>query len=330
MVGELLLRLYHSYSLILGVTSYFRVSQSYRETWLTRGYVLVVNVLTLSLLPLAFWLSAQYVRATGWFPNLLTYTTYILFTVSYVTIVYTLITRSCRDTALLKVHGIVQRLKRAPDFVVEHSVDGTLDNLYNLKLGSVLIICLFGMSTCLMIPNEKRFSVMLCAFFYLNAMNIPLIAVHRYFLALWDIACCYQSLNKELSQLLDSLIKDSPSRLQLEQLEQLQHLWMLHSLLGRCTLRLNKIHELLMLAARFENLAFFAINGYWGILFSSNVNSPFYVILYGAMNYYVHIMDYYLLNFMFDQTIRYQSAIQHSLSEVPWSREVHIHILYIS
>ncbi|TDG49165.1 hypothetical protein AWZ03_004465 [Drosophila navojoa] len=325
MVGGFLLRICQGYSVILGVSSYFRVSKNYRETWLTRGYVLVVNVLTLSLLPFVFWMSAQYVRIASWFPNLLTYTTYILYTVSYATIAYTLISRSCRDKALLEADRTVQRLNRgfAQDIRNGRSVDSTLRHLHNLKLGSVLFVSLASFLACLAVPNEPKLSIVLCVFLYSNAKNIPLLAVHRYYLALWDIAYCYQNLNKQLGQLLHlgRGTQGSPSR---RQLEHLQHLWMLHSLLTRCTQRLNKIYDLLMLAARFDNLAFFAINTYWGIVFSFSVDAPIYLTLFGAANYYVHLLDFYLLNFMCDQTMWYQSPIQHNLSEGHWSREVHI------
>ncbi|EDW10601.1 uncharacterized protein Dmoj_GI21189 [Drosophila mojavensis] len=330
MVSEFLLRICQSYSVFLGVSSYFRVSKNYRETWLTRGYVLVVNALTLSLLPLVFWLSAQYVRIASWFPNLLTYTTYILYTVSYATIAYTLISRSCRDKALLEVDRIVQRLNRriAQDVRIGQSVGSRLGHLHSLKLGSVLFVCVASLLACLTIPNKPKLSVLLCVFLYSNAKNIPLLAVYRYYLALWDIACCYKYLNKQLAQLLhlDRGIQDTPSR---RQLEQLQHLWMLHSLLTCCTQRLNKIYGLLMLAARFDNLAFFAINTYWGIVFSFSVKAPFYVTLFGASNYYVHLLDFYLLNFICDQTMWYQSVIRHSLSEGHWSRELNAFVLYV-
>ncbi|XP_030238926.1 putative gustatory receptor 59b [Drosophila navojoa] len=329
MVGGFLLRICQGYSVILGVSSYFRVSKNYRETWLTRGYVLVVNVLTLSLLPFVFWMSAQYVRIASWFPNLLTYTTYILYTVSYATIAYTLISRSCRDKALLEADRTVQRLNRgfAQDIRNGRSVDSTLRHLHNLKLGSVLFVSLASFLACLAVPNEPKLSIVLCVFLYSNAKNIPLLAVHRYYLALWDIAYCYQNLNKQLGQLLHlgRGTQGSPSR---RQLEHLQHLWMLHSLLTRCTQRLNKIYDLLMLAARFDNLAFFAINTYWGIVFSFSVDAPIYLTLFGAANYYVHLLDFYLLNFMCDQTMWYQSPIQHNLSEGHWSRELNAFVLY--
>lgn len=324
MVGSWLLQCYHNYALLVGVTSYRRVAGSFRQTWLTRSYALVLNVLTLTLLPGLHWSSTQYIKSINWFPNLIIFTTYILYTVSYASIAYTLVSRGSRDKALLEVERIVNRLKGQQK--VHNVLDiegscGSLAYLFQLKLGSLLYLCLSGMISCLMMPNINDWTPIFCAFFFGNTLNIPLLAIYRYFLALWDIAYCYQYLNSELEHFMSCVRHRYPTNAELEELQRLRSL---HSLLTRCTMRINKIYGLLLLTTRFDNLAFCVVYGYWGVLFSFSVKSPIYMLVYGAVNYNMRLLDFYLLNFMCDQTVRFQSAAHHVLSEGYWFKEVNI------
>lgn len=324
MVGSWLLQCYHNYALLVGVTSYRRVAGSFRQTWLTRSYALVLNVLTLTLLPGLHWSSTQYIKSINWFPNLIIFTTYILYTVSYASIAYTLVSRGSRDKALLEVERIVNRLKGQQK--VHNVLDiegscGSLAYLFQLKLGSLLYLCLSGMISCLMMPNINDWTPIFCAFFFGNTLNIPLLAIYRYFLALWEIAYCYQYLNSELEHFMSCVRHRYPTNAELEELQRLRSL---HSLLTRCTMRINKIYGLLLLTTRFDNLAFCVVYGYWGVLFSFSVKSPIYMLVYGAVNYNMRLLDFYLLNFMCDQTVRFQSAAHHVLSEGYWFKEVNI------
>ncbi|XP_064537887.1 putative gustatory receptor 59b [Drosophila montana] len=329
MVGPWLLQCYHNYALLVGVTSYRRVAGSFRQTWLTRSYALFLNVLTLSLLPGALWFSLHYIKTINSFPNLIIYTTYILYTVSYAAVAYTLISRGSRDKALLEVERIVNRLKgqKKVHNVLDNEGDcGSLAYLFQLKLGTMLYLCLTGMTSCLMMPNITNWMAIICAFFFGNTMNIPLLAIYRYFLALWDIAYCYQYLNSELEHFMSCVRQRYPTN---AELEELQRLWSLHSLLTRCTLRINKIYGLLLLTTRFDNLVFCVVYGYWGILFSFSIKAPIYMLVFGATNYNMRLLDFYLLNFMCDQTVRFQSSAHHVLSEGYWFKELDAYVLYV-
>ncbi|XP_043071328.1 putative gustatory receptor 59b [Drosophila grimshawi] len=220
-----LLSSYHNYALIIGVTSYRRVAGSYRQTWLTRSYVLLLNIFVILTLPYVFYRSTQHIQRLNWFPNIISYTTYVLYSVSYVAIAYTLISRGSRDKVLLEVDSIVRRLKCLKSREnLPSSTERTCNSLYYvfyLKLGAVLSLCVCSMMSCLMLPSDFKVTVVLYAFFFSCAMNIPLVATYRYYLALWDIAYCYQYINGKLEHLMKCVRNRYPTQVELEELHRL-------------------------------------------------------------------------------------------------------------
>lgn len=318
-----LLQWYHNYALALGVTSYRLVAGRAQQTWLTRSYTLILNALELTTLPGMFWLSAQYIAKTNWFPNLVPYTSIILYSVSYAAIAYTIISRGRRDCALLELERIVSTIMRQQ----LHRVGRSLNILFYLKFSTMIIVCMNSMSFCLVMPNDGNWNVLLITFIFQTAMNIPVIATYRYFLALWYIARSYQSINSRLEELMMPFKSRLPNRLELDEL---YRLWSQHSVLGRCTLKMNKVYGLLLLAARFDYLTFSVINLYWEMLFSFAAKSPFYMIMLGAFNYWVRLVDFYLLDVICDLIIQYQNCPHHLVTEGHWFKEINSYLMYVN
>ncbi|KAH8298505.1 hypothetical protein KR044_008956 [Drosophila immigrans] len=316
-----LLQWYHNYALVLGVTSHRLVAGRVEQSWLTRGYTLFVNVFVLLVLPGMFWLSAQYIQATNWFPNLIPHTSYVLYSVSYAAISYTIVSRGRRDCALMELERIVNKIMRQHP----HHVDRYLNKVFYIKLATMMCMCLTGMSMCFMMPHERRWNVLLITFIFQNSMNIPAVATYRYFLALWYITCSYQSINRRFDQLAITFKSRLPKR---GMRKELFRLWSMHAVLGRCTLRINKVYGLLMLAARFDFATFSVINGYWGMLFMFAVDVPIYVILFGCFNYWIRCLDFYLLDVMCDLTIQYQNNPYHGVTEGFWFKELNSYLIY--
>ncbi|XP_062132896.1 putative gustatory receptor 59b [Drosophila sulfurigaster albostrigata] len=321
-MGKLqLLQWYHNYALVLGVTSHRLVSGRVQQSWVTRWYTVVANVFILIALPGMFWLSVEYIRQTNWFPNLIPFTSYILYSVSYAAISYTILSRSWRDCALVELESIVCKINSQHP----HHVDRCLEYIFYLKLATMILLTLIGMVMCLMIPNEHRWNILLITFVFQNAMNIPPVATYRYFLALWYIASSYQSINRRLNELVNAFESRLPKR---GEREELFRLWSMHAVLGRCTLKINKVYEFLMLAARFEFATFCVIYGYWGMLFAFAVDTPIYAIMFGCFNYWIRFLDFYLLDAMCDLTIHYQNNSYHGVTEGHWFKELNYYLLY--
>ncbi|KAL7738374.1 hypothetical protein ACLKA6_006692 [Drosophila palustris] len=311
------------YSLALGVTSQRLVDGRVQQTWLTRAYTLIINALELLLLPGMFYLTAQYIEKTSVFQNLMPYTCYILYSVSYATIAYTVISRGKRDSAFLELERIVNRIMSQQ----VHQVGRSLNFIYCLKLSTMIILCVNSTVLSFMVPNAKNWNVYLITFLFQNSMIIPVIATYRYFLALWHIACCYQSINCRVEELVSSFKMKLPTR---SELEEVHRLWSQHSMLGSCTLRMNQVYGVLLLAARFDYLTFSVINQYWGMLFMFAIETPIYMVMFGTFNYCIRFIDFFLLDDMCDLTIKAQNYPHHVVTEGNWFKEINAYIMYVN
>ncbi|KAH8355291.1 hypothetical protein KR093_010508 [Drosophila rubida] len=317
-----LLQWYHNYALVLGVTSHrLLASGRVQQSWLARCYALLVNVFVLLSQPLILWRSTQYINANNWFPNLIPLTSYILYSVSYAAIAYTIVSRGRRDCALVELEGIVRRVMRQHP----HRVERNLEYIFYTKLATMVFLCLTGMLMCFMMPNEHRWHVLLMTFIFQNAMNIPAVASYRYFLALWYMACSYQSINRRLEELLQAFKARLPRR---DEREELRRLWSMHALLGQSLLRINKVYGLLMLAARFDFATFTVIDAYWGMLFMFSEKVPMYAVVFGSFNYWIRLVDFYLLDVMCDLTTRYQNNTYDAATEALWCQELNSYLIY--
>ncbi|EDW60227.2 uncharacterized protein Dvir_GJ21369 [Drosophila virilis] len=305
-----LLQWYHNYALLLGVTSYRLVAGRFRQTWLTRRYALFMNTFEILTLPLVFWMAARYLELVSWWPNFITSTSYILNAVIYVTIVYTVLSRGRRDSVLVDVERIVAKVERH-GFDQRKYIGRSLSYIFYLKYGAVLYQCLSGWVMTLMLPHETRWKALIGSFLYGNAMNIPVIATQRYFQALWSLTCCYQYINIQLMEIIRSAHARKPTSVHLAELHRL---WALHALLGRCTLCLNRIYGLMMIAARFYNFISSAFNWYWGMLFYFGIDAPLYLLVYGTFNFWIRLIDFFLLDDMCDLAIKYQSSPHDALN----------------
>ncbi|EDV98186.1 putative gustatory receptor 59b [Drosophila grimshawi] len=326
-----ILWLYENYALVLGVTSNRRIyGGRLRQTCLTRSYALILNIVVLLTVPYFMWTTMEYMNTVRWFPNRIPYATHIFYSVCYVAIAYTLISRNSRDKALLEVDILVRRLKRLKPregIVSAERINGSLSYLFYIKLITVTYMCMCNISSCLMMLTDSNLDIVYCTFFVNISLTIPLVAIYRYFLALWDIACCYQYIKGKLEHLMNCVRNRYPTQVELEELHRL---WSLHALLGRSTLKFNRTYGLLMLTARFENLAFSVLNCYWGILLIVTAEAPIVVLFYGSTHYFIRLLDFFLLNFMCDLTTQYQNCAYHSVSEGYWFKELNAYLLYAS
>ncbi|XP_043071330.1 putative gustatory receptor 59b [Drosophila grimshawi] len=325
-----ILWLHHNYALFLGVTSQRWISEGLKQTWLTRSYAMLINVIQLLGLPYALWITAQHMIKVNFFPDQIPFASYILFSASYLSIAHTQISRGSRDKALLEMDLIVSRFKRLKSrerIVSTELINGSLSYLFYFKLVTMTYMCVCSTMTVVLSPSSNNWNTVCCIFFFNISSTIPLIAIYRYFLALWDIACCYQYINGKLEHLMNCVQNRYPTQVELDELHRL---WSLHALLGRSTLKFNRTYGLLMLTARFENLAFSAVNGYWGIVFIFSYKRQFSAILYGFFNYSMLLVDFFLLNFMCDLTTQYQNYAYHSVSEGYWFKELNAYLLYAS
>lgn len=316
MIPQLLKRWFTNYALAIGVTSFRLVDGKPQQTWLSWTWALLINTLSLVLLPGVLWLCAEYVRRSSLFPDLLPYSFLTWFSVTYVAVVITILSRGSLDSAIMELERATSHLNHR----IFRGVEGSLRYLFYLKFATILTMSLCSLVACWTIPEETRWTVLLATLILYNALNIAPVAAHRYFISLWYISCVYRYINCRMDKLVSSVRSRELTR---KELRKFYRLWSLHVRLGRCTKRINKVHGLLVLAARFDFISFSSIFGYYGLIFMfSSRKLPVYSCVYRILIFYTRMLDCFLMDKMCDITIQYQNASHHEASEGVFPKEV--------
>lgn len=306
---------YLNYALAIGVSSHRLVAGRIQQTRLTRSYALIVNVIVFLTLPVVIWHAANYFRYSTWIPMHFPITIYLYFAVSFASIALMILTRGSRDSQSIDLHRIIFRVKRKNTL----NADRVLIYLFYWKLGALIFLCFANISIVFFLPAGAPWMHYLISFCLNNTLNIPAVAMYRYFMSLWFICDCYQYINCRVDDISNCVSSREPLR---SELRELHRLWHLHAALRRHIMRINKVYSLPMLMARFEFITLSVINGYWGVLYSLATRTPFSMLVIGTINYWVHMLDFFLLDTMCDITVQYQNAPHHAVSQGIWYKEV--------
>lgn len=309
------LEFYHNYALAIGVSSHRLVAGKLQQTCLTRSYALVLNVIVLGISPWMIWASIGFLESENGVPNHISCTSYVFYSACFASIVFTILSRGSRDSDSVKLHRIVYRLRRK----LSHETDRVLMYLFYFKFGTMTYLCLSNMAACFFVPKGIPWNLIVVYLCLSNFLNIPIIATYRYFQSLWFISYCYQYINSRIEDISNSVRAREPRKCELREMHRL---WSLHTTLRGCIQRMNKDYSLPLMMGRFDFVSFSVINGYWGVLFSLDTTTSFHMILYGSLSYWVHMIDFFLIDTMCDITVRYQNAPHHEVSEGCWYKEV--------
>ncbi|KAH8309319.1 hypothetical protein KR059_008065 [Drosophila kikkawai] len=317
-----LVNLYFSYSLAIGITSHRFVKQRFRSSIFSRYYALIANILTLTLLPLVMWHTRAVFQTKGNFPQLILITYNVRYLVTYSVIVYTILSRGFRDTAFKEMEPLLLKLLKEEERCGQQDVRRSLMIMLYAKFFTVVWLCLTD-SFFLFYSIETFNFLMIARFVFLsNGNNVLLMVPMGYFLGLWHIARGLDFVNRRLDAIITSS-SGSP-----RDLEELQHLWSLHSALTKTAININKIYGPQMLASRFDNFIIGVIQAYWGAFFSFSISPPIFWLIYGTISYNMRSLDYYLIDHMCDVIVEYQSAARHAWSEHRWSKEISALVTY--
>ncbi|KAH8252304.1 hypothetical protein KR038_004429 [Drosophila bunnanda] len=317
-----LVNIYFSYSLFIGITSHRFIKQRFRTSVVLRYYALIANILTLTMLPLVMWNTRISFQARGHFPQLILITYNVRYMVTYSVIIYTILSRGFRDTAFREMEPLLLKLIEEEKRCGQQGVRRSLQVLLYVKFFTVLWLCVT--ETFFMFHSLEAVNfLMLARFFVLgNATNVLVMVPMGYFLALWHIARGLDCVNRRLDAIITSSFR-SP-----RDMEELQHLWSLHSSLTQTAININKIYGPQMLACRLDNFIIGVIQAYWGAFFTFGTTTPVYWLVYGCVSYQMRSLDYYLIDHMCDVIAEYQSAARHAWSEQRWSKEISAFVTY--
>ncbi|XP_017148103.1 putative gustatory receptor 59b [Drosophila miranda] len=318
----LLLDIFQWFAVIIGLTSYRVVDDRCVQTRLTRMYTLIVNVITVTMLPVAFVVVAKFAWVYTWLPRFMWITPFLLYAVNYVVIVQTLISRCHRDSILMELHHLVVKLNREMGRA-EKKMNSKLRRLFYIKTLTTSYLSLCYVLGTFLYTDEFTFSMMLSAILINNGYNILIATTHFYFVSFWQVARGYDFVNQQLEELISTR-----SPLTSRYAEELRSLWSLHASLSQTAHKINRIYGRQMLASRFDYITFSVINGYIGIIYSLNESAPLLAKYFSVILYTIRTMDFFMNDYICDLVTQYQSMSKDTASEGVMSNELCAYVIY--
>lgn len=310
-----LVKVYFLYSLAIGVTANRLVNRRFFTSKFTRAYALAYNVITLVGFPMVLWVSEANFQAKMNYPVLIVVTYRVRFIVAYIIVAYTILSRGFRDLAFLEMGPLLTKLYGEETRMGFHQTSGSLRLLFYLKFITIIWRCLSDSIFLFYSTDDYNLANIVRFIFLSNCCNILNLVSMSYFLSMWHVARGLECVNERL----EKLSRARPSR---RDLNELQHLWSLHTDLTKTALRINKIYSLQMLASRVDCFVFGVVQGYWGAFFTFDLDTSKFWIVYGSIGYSMCSLDYYLIDHMCDLVGKYQHARRDAWSESRWTKEV--------
>ncbi|KAH8305962.1 hypothetical protein KR018_007004 [Drosophila ironensis] len=319
-VQKAISNIYFRYSIAIGITSHRLTNKKFQRSSIARVYALIVNILTLFLLPIVMWMAESTFSAKRKFPTLILITYNVRYGLTYLVIVYTILSRGFRDTVFKEMQPLIAALYREEQRYGLKLQRTSLQMLLYLKCFTVIWLCVTDSMFLFYARGEMNWLSFATYLFLTNAFNILHMTTMGYFLALWHMATGYSCVKQRLNEIITSNSRD---------LHELHHLWALHATLTKSVLKINKIYGPQMLATRFESFIYGVIQAYWGTFFAFGVDTPPVIwLIYGCTTYFLHALDFFLIDNICDLLENYQNSMGHSWSERRWRKETNAFVTY--
>ncbi|KAH8401181.1 hypothetical protein KR009_003543 [Drosophila setifemur] len=313
---------FSQYTLLLGMSSYFVTNLEFRQTRTTQTYALVLNALTLTLLPVAFWNLAKIMTLANWLPKFMWIAPYVLCSVNYIVIAYTLISRCYRDRMLMDLQIVLAQLRREVPRKGK-KMPSKLQRLFLLKSFTVFYLCLAYLLSPFVYYGLQPWEYILNGVLINIAYNILVASTYFYFVCFWQIVRGYDFVNQQLEDIASSSTISSA-----DLAEEIRNLHALHANLRRTALRINRHYGPQMLASRFDYFMFSIIYGYMGVIYSKYEKNPSVEKYYGALIYWVRSFDFFLNDYICDMVDRYQSKSKFININGSLSKEMSSYLIY--
>ncbi|XP_016972807.1 putative gustatory receptor 59b [Drosophila rhopaloa] len=321
---RLIVQIYNSYGMVMGMTSYIAVGGKFRQTRITQTYAVVMNAITLILLPMGFWKSAQIMTMAKWLPSYMWITPYVLFSINYIVIAHTLISRCYRDAMLIDLQVVIIQVNREMSRTGK-GINSKLRQLFILKTFTLSYLCLsylLGIFICQYgLPSSHVWIGFLVNIF----LSILILNTYFYFISFWQIARGYDIVSQRLKEI--SLDKSMDPK---AQAEEIRGLWALHATLSRTARGINRHYGPQMLASRFDYFMFSIINGYLGTVYSHYDQSDSIDKFFGALLYWIRSFDFFLNDYICDLVTQYQNQPKYFVTEGSMSNEMSSFLIYNS
>ncbi|XP_020810057.1 putative gustatory receptor 59b [Drosophila serrata] len=315
-------QIYNGYVMVIGMTSYLNVGGKFKQTRITQAYALVINAVTLTLLPGALWESARTMTMVDWVPSFVWTIPYVVHSISYAVIAYTLISRCYRDAMLLDLELVIKQLNREM-LRTGKQMNSKLQRLFLLKTFTLTYLCFAYMMSIFVWRWGHSWAYIMKALLINMSFNILIASTYFYFVSLWQIARGYDFVNQQLQEITSANWNDFK-----EQAEELRSLWALHANLSRTAERINRHYGPQMLASRFDHFIFSIINGYLGTVNARYDDCSSVENVFGFFLYCIRSLDFFLNDYICDLMTQYQSEVKTYITEGQMSKELSSYVIY--
>ncbi|KAH8290416.1 hypothetical protein KR054_002736 [Drosophila jambulina] len=317
------LAVFYGYALVIGLISYKHVNERFRQTGITRTYAWIVNLGLLAALPYNLWTVAKNNSSVPLVPSFIKIAPYILTSINYAVIMYTLALRGLRDNITLDMQRLITQINRE----MARSGKKTSSKLWRLFYLKISILLYKSLSQLLSsfiygTPLEFRNKPQISSLVLNIGKNLVAASEFLYFLAFWEIVRGYEFINERLEE----LIPHSKSNK-----KELSRLWALHLKLGKTLKRIHGLFGPQMLAARLNYFLSNVMNGYIGILLWKDKATPCFFVYSRAIQFVLRSLDSFLHDYIIGLASEYQSKRRDSITEEEtMSKEVIAYIIYES
>ncbi|XP_033235093.1 putative gustatory receptor 59b [Drosophila pseudoobscura] len=318
----LLLDIFQWFAVIIGLTSYRVVDDRFVQTRLSRMYTLIVNVITVTMLPAATLDLFNSFSMGFWLPQFMWITPYVLHAVNYAVIVHTLIFRGHRNIIQMELHHLSVKLNREMGRAGKQ-MNSTLRRLFYLKTLTLSCMCLWHFLQSFIFIGVSSLSKILGLIIINSGFMILMSIVHCYFVSLWKVAIGYDFVNQQLEELIATR-----SPLISRYAEELRSLWSLHASLSLTAHKINRIYGRQMLASRFEYITFTAVDSYMEIIYYFSESAPAISKCFGISFFSIRTIDFFMADYICDLVAQYQSMPKHTASEGVMSNELSSFVIY--
>nr|XP_017018780.1 putative gustatory receptor 59b [Drosophila kikkawai] len=318
-----LFAIFHGYILVLGLTSYRLVNGRFLQTRLTKTYAWIVNLGLLTALPYCLWGVANYLSALPLLPRFIKIAPYVLNSINYVVIVYTMALRGQRDRIILDMHKLITQVNRE----MARSGKKTSSKLWGLlysKIAGVVYTALSHLMSSFIygMPLEFCFKPRISSLIVNIGSNLIVANVFLYFLAFWHIARGYDFINQRIKE----LIPHSESKK-----KELSRLWALHFKLSRAAKRIHDFFGPQLLAGRFNYFIVSVVNSFLGILFWKDGTTPSIFLYLWVIFFAMRTFGSFLIDYIVGLATEYQSKRRDLVTEEDtMSKETSAYIIYES
>ncbi|KAH8327155.1 hypothetical protein KR074_005047 [Drosophila pseudoananassae] len=314
-------RVYNRYAVVIGMTSYVSTNdeEGFRQTRITRAYAFVVNLITLIFLPLAFWKAANLLSLAKWLPKFMWITPYVLYSVNYAVICYTLISRYYRDLILLDLHAMILKLHRK----FKHSgiqMDPNLRRVFYIKTFTLTYLCWGYMLFFFIYHWGQSWPLFFDSLLINTAYSILITNTYFYFVSFWQIAKGFDLVNQKFTEIVAGRLEGRA--------EELRNLWALHEDLCRAMRQINRHYGPQMLFSRFDYFMYTVLNGYMGMVYAHFKDTPIMEKYYGAFIFWIRSVDFFLNDYICQVVTQYQSGPRITYFEDDMTQELSSYFIY--